>query len=284
MELYFWAVICIFEPQFSQSRIAFAKVTTLGTVLDDLYDTYGTLDELKTITEGVRRWDISLIDDLAENLKIAIQFFFNTANELAVEVVSKQGQYMTTILKDTWLRYLESYLQEAEWIATGYVPTFNEYIKNALASSGMCIVNLIPLLLMGQLLPNNILEQIHSPSKIQELSELTIRLIDDLRDFQDEKERGEMASIIECHKKDNPDSTEENALNQVKGILHLSLEEMNREFLKQDSVPLCCKKFTFNITRGLQFLYKYGDGISISDKEVKDQIFKILVQQVPIEE
>lgn len=284
MELYFWAVISIFEPEFSQSRIAFAKVTTVGTVLDDLYDTYGMLDELKTITEGVRRWDISLIDDLPEKIKIAIQFFFNTANELAAEVVSKQGPDTSAILKDTWVRYLESYLQEAEWITTGCVPTFNEYIKNAVASSGMCIVNLIPLLLMGQPLPNNILQQIHSPSKIQELSELTIRLMDDLRDFEDEKERGEMASIIECYIKDNPDSTVGNALNRIKGILQLSLEEMNREFLKQDSVPLCCKKFTFNITRGLQFLYKYGDGISISNNEVKDQIFKILVEQVPIEE
>ena len=79
---------------------------------------------------------------------------------------------------------MESYLQEAEWIATGHVPTFNEYIKNACASSAQCIIKLTPLLLMGELLPNNILEQIHSPSKIQELSKLTIRLTDDLRDFE----------------------------------------------------------------------------------------------------
>nr|ADE76635.1 unknown [Picea sitchensis] len=256
----------------------------VATVLDDLYDTHGMLDELRTITEGVRRWDLSLTDDLPENIKIAFRFFFNTANELAVEVVKKQGRDMTALLKNSWQRYVESYLQEAEWIATRHVPTFNEYIKNGLASSGMCIVSLFPLLLLGQLLPNNILEQIYSPSKIQELSELTVRLIDDLSDFEDEKEHGEIASSIECYMKENPDSSVENALNHIKGILHLSLEELNWEFIKQDSVPLCCKKFTFNIARGLQFLFKYGDGISISDKEVKDQIFKLLVDQVPIEE
>lgn len=191
---------------------------------------------------------------------------------------------MTAILKNSWQRFLEASLQYAEWIATGCVPTFHEYIKNAIPSSGMCIVNLFPLLLLGQLLPNNILEQIYSPSKMQELSELTVRLIDDLKDFEDEKEGGEIASIIECYMKDNPDSTLENALNHIKGILHLSLQELNREFLKEDSVPLCCKKFTFNIARGLQFLFRYGDGISVSNNEVKDQIFKILVEQVPIEE
>lgn len=83
--------------------------------------------------------------------------------------------------------------------------------------------------------------------------------------------------------KDNPECTLENALNHIKGILHRSLEELNWEFLKQDSVPLCCKKLSFNLARGIQFLYKYGDGISISNKEVKEQICKILVDQVPIE-
>jgi len=102
--------------------------------------------------------------------------------------------------------------------------------------------------------------------------------------MKDEKEHGEIVSTIDCYMKDNPDSTVENALNHFEGILHLSLEELNWEFIKQDCVPLCCKKFIFNIARGLQFLYKYGDGISISNKEVKDQIFKILIDQVPIEE
>jgi hypothetical protein len=64
------------------------------------------------------------------------------------------------------------------------VPTFNDYIKNGLASSGISIINLIPLLLMGELLPDNILEQIYYPSKTQELLELTGRITDDLRDFE----------------------------------------------------------------------------------------------------
>jgi len=93
-----------------------------------------------------------------------------------------------------------------------------------------------------------------------------------------------MASSLECYMKENPESTVENALNHIKGILNRSLEEFNWEFIKQDSVPMCCKKFTFNIARGVQFLYKYRDGFYISDKEVKDQIFKILVHQVPMEE
>lgn len=224
------------------------------------------------------------MDDLPEHIKVAVHFFFKTANEFAVEVAKKQGRDMTAMLKDNWQRFLESYLQEAEWIATAHVPTFNEYIKNARRTTGMCIINLISVLLMGELLPNNILEQIHYPSKIQKLIELTSRLIDDLQDFEDEKDRGEMASSIGCYIKDNPDSTVENSYNQIEGFLHLALQELNWEFHKEDSVPLCCKKFTFNIIRGVKFIFRYGDGLSVSNKEVKDQIFKLFVDQVAIEE
>ena len=82
--------------------------------------------------------------------------------------------------------------------------------------------------------------------------------------------------------KENPESTMENALNHIKCILHQSLEELNCEFMKQDNVPFCCKKFIFNVARGIQFIYKYRDeyDISISDSE----IIKILVDHVPIEE
>jgi hypothetical protein len=55
VELYFWFVTCSFEPEFSESRIGFTKLTTLATILDDLFDTDGKLDELKIITEGLRR-------------------------------------------------------------------------------------------------------------------------------------------------------------------------------------------------------------------------------------
>ena len=198
-------------------------------------------------------------------------------------------------------------------MVAGYVPSFNEYYKNGLVSSGMCVLNLIPLLLMGQILPDDILEQIASPSKIHHLLELTVRVKDDITDFEvfdikinfyfipntrlafvsnicliqcvcvkQEKERGEVASSLECYLKDNPECTPEDALNHMKGILDLSVSQMNLEFLKHDNVPLCCKRFSFNLARGMQFLFKYKDFVSISDKEVKDQILKVLIEPVQL--
>ena len=101
-----------------------------------------------------------------------------------VHILSKSMNLFDWLFHVQWERYLESYLQEAEWIATGYVPSFDEYLKNGQASSGMSVLNLIPLLLMGQILPDDILQQIFYPSKIHELLELTVRLKDDITDFE----------------------------------------------------------------------------------------------------
>ena len=55
VEFYFWAAGYCVEPKYSTFRIGFAKMATFVTCLDDIYDTYGTLDELEIFTEGIKR-------------------------------------------------------------------------------------------------------------------------------------------------------------------------------------------------------------------------------------
>jgi hypothetical protein len=148
-------------------------------------------------------------------MKIALKFFLKTHDELVDEVMRTQGRDMASYIRKNavctvyegeilflllffieilvdilkllhvqWERFIEASMQDAEWRVSGHVPTFDEYIKHAQTTTGLCAVNLITLLLMGPLLPDNILEQIYSPSKFQHLIELTTRLTDDARDFE----------------------------------------------------------------------------------------------------
>lgn len=55
MECFFWTVGMNFEPQFSDLRKGLTKVTSLITTIDDVYDVYGTLDELELFTTAVER-------------------------------------------------------------------------------------------------------------------------------------------------------------------------------------------------------------------------------------
>ncbi|KAL3537128.1 hypothetical protein ACH5RR_000494 [Cinchona calisaya] len=56
VESYFFALGMFFEPQYSVPRIILAKTTVLLTGIDDTYDVYGTLDEIKSYTDAMESY------------------------------------------------------------------------------------------------------------------------------------------------------------------------------------------------------------------------------------
>ena len=55
VECYFWAMGSVPEPQFCKCRRNLTKYGSLATILDDVYDTYGSMDELHKYTTAVNR-------------------------------------------------------------------------------------------------------------------------------------------------------------------------------------------------------------------------------------
>ncbi|PHT62693.1 hypothetical protein T459_33462 [Capsicum annuum] len=55
VEAFLWSVGTIFEPQHSYTRKMLAKVIDFVTLIDDIYDVYGILDELELFTHAVER-------------------------------------------------------------------------------------------------------------------------------------------------------------------------------------------------------------------------------------
>ena len=55
MENFFWTVGLAFEPHLGYFRRAITKLGALITTIDDIYDVYGTLEELKLFTYVVDR-------------------------------------------------------------------------------------------------------------------------------------------------------------------------------------------------------------------------------------
>ncbi|XP_041025260.1 (-)-germacrene D synthase-like [Juglans microcarpa x Juglans regia] len=51
----FWIVAVYFEPQYSLARKILTKVIALTSIIDDIYDVYGTLEEIKIFTEAIER-------------------------------------------------------------------------------------------------------------------------------------------------------------------------------------------------------------------------------------
>jgi len=68
VELFFWVSGVYFEPEFVEARDILTKVTALTSILDDIYDAYGTLEELVLITEAIQKYLIHIFFPYLLNL------------------------------------------------------------------------------------------------------------------------------------------------------------------------------------------------------------------------
>lgn len=64
--MYFWMNGALYEPHYSHSRIILTRVTAFMTIIDDIFDTYGTTEESMLLAEAINR---------SESLKSAIYFY-----------------------------------------------------------------------------------------------------------------------------------------------------------------------------------------------------------------
>lgn len=55
MKWYMWPTAILPDPIFSDQRIELTKPISLIYIIDDIFDVYGTLDELILFTEAVNR-------------------------------------------------------------------------------------------------------------------------------------------------------------------------------------------------------------------------------------
>ncbi|KAK2970287.1 hypothetical protein RJ640_025122, partial [Escallonia rubra] len=91
MENGFWTVGMSCEPLLQYTRRMTTRLISLITVIDDIYDVYGTLEELELFTNAVERWDINELDRLPDFMKICFFALYNSSNEMAYDDQLKIG-------------------------------------------------------------------------------------------------------------------------------------------------------------------------------------------------
>ncbi|XP_019453842.1 PREDICTED: myrcene synthase, chloroplastic-like isoform X2 [Lupinus angustifolius] len=97
---YVWTVGTNFKPNFRNFREVITKVNSLITTIDDIYDVYGTFEELQLFTEAMDRWDPKTIDNLPDYMKICFLALYNFVNELGHEILKENGCDITPYLKE----------------------------------------------------------------------------------------------------------------------------------------------------------------------------------------
>ncbi|PIM99294.1 Exo-alpha-bergamotene synthase [Handroanthus impetiginosus] len=279
-ESFLWASGSAPEPHLGYTRMIVTKAVTIITVIDDIYDVYGTLDELEVFTETVERWDINGLDRLPEYMQICFLALFNFTNELAYDILRDQSLNIILNLRNLWAELCRAYHLEAKWYHGGYFPSTNEYLNIAwISSAGPAVLGHIYFTIAHPINKKELqnLEQypgvIHWPSMV-------LRLMDDLGTTTDEMKKGDVPKSIQCYMRDTGCS-EEDARKYVKHLNDMALNRMNKDILIENPLR-SLGAIAMNVARMCLCFYQHGDGHGSPYCETKKNLVSLIVKPICI--
>ncbi|KAK7842868.1 (-)-germacrene d synthase [Quercus suber] len=281
VECYFWIVAVYFEPQYSLARKILTKVISMTSILDDIYDVYGTLEELEPFTKAIERWDISCIDKLPEYMQICYRALFDVFEAIENELAKKERSYRVGYAKDAMKRLVRAYFDEAKWFHQNYIPTMEEYMHVALKTSSYPMLTAISFLGMGDIVTKEAFDWIFSNPKIITASSVIGRLMDDMKSHKFEQERGHAASAVECYMKQHGVS-EQVVHDEFNRQVANAWKDINEECIRPTVVPMPLLMRVLNLARVIDVIYKEGDGYTHVGKEMKDNVALVLIDPIPI--
>ncbi|XP_020225431.1 probable terpene synthase 2 [Cajanus cajan] len=138
-----WTLGVYFEPQYSLARKIIIKIGSIIAIIDDLYDAYGTIDELEVFTNAIERWDICCLADLPEYMKFCYTTILDVFEEIEKEMKNQGKAYYIEYAKKEMKRLVQAQMTEARWLHCNHTPTINEYMQVATVSIGYPVLIII---------------------------------------------------------------------------------------------------------------------------------------------
>ncbi|GMJ02861.1 terpene synthase 02 [Hibiscus trionum] len=285
VEIYFWAMGSAPPgPQYAKCRRNIAKFGSLDTPLDDIYDTYGTLDELEKYTNAIKRWDVKATEEVPGYMKFLYEAIYNHVTEMVRDALIDNGIDILPYLKEVWQEYTVACLKEARWLHNGYNPSAAEYVENAWVSMGIAIAMVYGIFgVAGHSIHPYLSEFVEnwSHSHLVSMPAYFTRFIDDLKTSKDEMERGESMNFIHFYMIEKGVSEEE-ARDHVKGLITDLWKKMNKAVIEDLVRAPATVKVGVNIIRCVHRIYKYGDFFGIQTNQNQECV-KSILEPIPMD-
>ncbi|XP_020238809.1 (3S,6E)-nerolidol synthase 1 isoform X2 [Cajanus cajan] len=278
LKWYIWSLACFEDPALSEERVELAKPISLIYIIDDIFDIYGTLDELTLFTEAVCRWDITATEQLPDYMKTCFRVLYNLTNEISSKVYQKHGWNPIDSLKNAWKSLCKAFLVEAQWFASGTFPCAEEYLENGIVSSGVHIVMVHAFFLLGHGLTAENVQIIDTIPRIISSPATILRLWDDLGNAEDENQQGHDGSYVKCLMMDQPAYTMRTARERVMSKICDAWKSLNQECLFGCNFHSAFTKVSLNLARMVPLMYSYDDKHSLPGLE--QQVKSLLCDNV----
>ncbi|CAA3014355.1 isoprene synthase, chloroplastic-like [Olea europaea subsp. europaea] len=281
MESFFWSVGMVFEPQFSECTKGLTKVAKLITIIDDVYDVYGSLEELEQFTDAIERWDINALQHLPGCMKICFLALYNTVNNMAYDVLKEQGQVIVPQLAKVWADLCKLFLKEAQWSYNKHIPTFDEYLSMGWLSSSGPLLLVHAYFLMDKNITNEAIECFNDYPALLRYPSTIFRLCNDLSSSKAEIERGETANAISCYMHENGVS-EEVARRYIRNLIDDNWKMMNKELVSNSLFSNSFIEIAINLARISQCHYQHGNAHSDPNDITRNRVLSVIIEPIQL--
>ncbi|KAM3389183.1 hypothetical protein ACQJBY_011376 [Aegilops geniculata] len=265
---YLSAASTMFPPELSDARILWAKNGALTTVVDDFFDVGGSKEELENLTALVEMWEKQEETEYySEQVEIVFCAIYSSVNELGSKASAVQGRDVTGHLVEIWQELLRNMMTEVEWRTSGYVPTLDEYIENAVVTFALGPIVLPALYFVGP----KITESMVIDPEYGELFRLMStcgRLLNDVQTYEREYKEGKLNSVSLLVLHSDGSVTIQEARRKLQKPIDTCRRDLLRLVLREDdAVPRPCKELFWNICKTCYFFYYQGDAFSCQEEK-----------------
>ncbi|CAE6005943.1 unnamed protein product [Arabidopsis arenosa] len=286
VENYFWTIGQIQEPQYGYVRQIMTKINALLTTIDDIYDIYGTLEELELFTSAFENWDINRLDELPEYMRLCFLVVYNEVNSIGCDILRNKNINVIPFLKKSWTDVCKAYLVEAKWYKSGHKPNLEEYMQNAWISISAPTIFVHFYCVFSAQLSLKVLDTLseHQQNVVRS-SASVFRLANDLVTSSDELARGDVCKSIQCYMSETG-ASEDKARSHVRQMINDLWDEMNYEKMAHSSSLLHhdFMETVINLARMSQCMYQYGDGHGSPEKaKIVDRVMSIIFNPIPLD-
>ncbi|KAL5579379.1 hypothetical protein UlMin_011821, partial [Ulmus minor] len=260
-------------PYDSDVRMFVAKSGIVITVADDFYDTKGSLTELQTLTEAIRRWDAKI---LSGEGRIIFDALDNVVSEMAMTYFKREGIDITNNLRDLWHETFQSWLIESTWIKRDYTPSMDEYIQVGMISIGAHTIVLPASCFLSPSFPPSKLRPVQYES-ITKMLMILARFLNDIQSYMKEKDEGKVNSVLLYLENNSSEVEMEESINYLRAILDKKKEELLEHVLMDGfpDLPKSCSQLHLSCFKVFQMFFNSSNRYD-SDTEMVEDIKKAI--------
>ncbi|TVU42977.1 hypothetical protein EJB05_09404, partial [Eragrostis curvula] len=276
VEMHFWMTGACSEPKYSLSRVISAKITAYITILDDIFDTYGTTEEALLLAEAMYRCDESAAELLPEYMKDFYMFFLKTFDSFEDDLGPNRS-YRVFYLKEVLKMLVRGYCQEIKWRDEHYVPeTINEHLELSRATVGAFEVTCASFVGMSDIVTKEILDWLLTYPKLIKSYTTLSRLCNDISSTKREQTGGHYASTVQCYMLQHGTTMHE-ACEKIKELTEDSWKDMMKLNITPTKQPKVVTQTVIDFARTADYMYKTTDAFTFSHT-IKDMIALLYIE------